>query len=85
MSHSLGFVGVQIDRADTLRDDKKALQKGLKNARTFVFWRARPLVSADHASLVSVSLDHPIAQNPDMQVLLGVDKGTHIYAIDISG
>ena len=84
MKNSLGFVGSRIDRADRLRGDKKALEQGLRSARAYVFWRARPLVSSDRSELISVALDHPILAEGDMQIFLGVDGKQHVYAVDIS-
>ena len=84
MSNTLGFVGAKIDRADHLRGDTKALELGLSHAKAHVFWRARPLVSADHSQLIALPLDHPIFADGDLQIFLGRVGAQHIYAIDIS-
>ena len=84
MSQDLGFVGTQIDRADYLRGDTEALEKGRKSAKSIVFWRSRPLLDFQMQGLVFVEIDHPMLENPHLQIFLGLESGSHIYATDIS-
>ena len=84
MANEMGFVGAQMDRADHIRGDQNALNAGLKQAKTVVFWRSRPLVSADYSEMALLPLGHKLIAGRPPEVFLGRINDTHIYAVDIS-
>ncbi|UWR26795.1 NAD(+) diphosphatase [Sulfitobacter sp. S223] len=82
------FGGSGLDRAGELRSDPKALSEALADpsARAVVFWRGKPLISAERpAGLIRLALDHAALRDSDTPpILLGREEGGPVFAVDLS-
>ncbi|MGB5865588.1 MAG: NAD(+) diphosphatase [Sulfitobacter sp.] len=82
------FGGSGLDRAGELRSDAEGLAAAVKDpaARAVLFWRGKPLISAERpAGLIRLALDHAAMQDAsDARILLGREDGAPVFAVDLS-
>ena len=81
IAETVTFGGSGLDRAAHLRSNADGLARK-PDTRAILFWRGKPLVTDDQ--LVRVSLDHPIMQDAENELIfLGMEDGA-IFAADLS-
>ena len=81
------FGGAGIDRADRIRTDPDALAqaRGSDAAKATVFWRSKPLVDVETATLHRVPMDHFLLRHATEEpVFLGLVGGAPVFGFDIS-
>ena len=82
------FGGSGLDRASEMRYDAKAVAAAATDpaARAVVFWRGKPLISAERpAGLIRLAMDHAALKDATQDfVLLGREDGAPTFAVDLS-
>lgn len=83
------FGGSGLDRAGELRANPEALRAAAADptARAIVFWRGKPLISAERpAGLIRLPMDHAALKDAArVPILLGREEGGPTFAVDLSG
>ena len=89
---AIPFSGSPLDRASNKRTDAEWLEAQLRDAASLVwpFWQLRPFIRANSArdagkapAYLNVDLARQIAGPEAISVLLGLDNGRAVFAIDI--
>jgi NAD+ diphosphatase len=87
-AESVTFGGSGLDRAGELRGNPEALASARADptARAIVFWRGKPLISAERpAGLIRLTLDHAALKDAaHPPILLGREEGGPTFAVDLS-
>lgn len=82
------FGGSGLDRAGEVRGDAQAVAAMAADpvARAIVFWRGKPLISAERpAGLIRLAMDHAALRDAQTApILLGREAGAPIFAVDLS-
>ena len=82
------FGGSGLDRAGELRGDPQALSAAAADpsARAVVFWRGKPLISAERpAGLIRLAMDHEALREASRPpILLGREEGGPVFGVDLS-
>ena len=83
LAERVTFGGSGLDRAAGLRDAPGQLADLWPAARVLLLWQGRPLME-DSGGLALLSVDHPLAGQPDSAIFLGRDDGVAVFVQDLS-